>query len=181
MNQRFFKSVLSAASLALALSAITGATHSEANAQAAPTPATASAKPDFNGTWKVNLTKSQFSPAPSPSTQTTILTLSGDDLTIAFDSVDENGKQQYTHALKIGGPEVTFPKTGNQGPLVVLSSQAVWRDSSIIVTDKITYEGGAGWLVSTYTLSPDGKTLTKAFSASIDQGTFNMVAVYDKA
>jgi hypothetical protein len=57
----------------------------------------------------------------------------------------------------------------------------VWHDSSIIVTDKITYEGGAGWLVSTYTLSPDGKTLTKAFSASLDMGNFDMVAVYDKA
>jgi hypothetical protein len=179
MDQRFVKSVISMAFLAIALSAATDAFH--ANAQATPTPAATAAKPDFNGTWKVNLTKSQFSPAPAPSTQTTILTLAGDDLTIAFDSVDENGKQQYTHALKIGGPEVTFPKTGSQGPLVVLSSQAVWRDSSIIVTDKITYEGGAGWIVSTYTLSPDGKTLTKAFSASIDQGTFDMLAVYDKA
>ena len=179
MDQRFVKSVISMAFLAIALSAATGAAH--ANAQAAPTPAATVAKPDFNGTWKVNLTKSQFSPSPAPSTQTTTITLAGDDLTIAFDSVDENGKQQYTHTLKIGGPEVTFPKIGSQGPLVILSSQAVWHDSSIIVTDKITYEGGAGWLVSTYTLSPDGKTLTKAFSASIEQGTFDMTAVYDKA
>jgi hypothetical protein len=178
MTQRFFKSVLSAASLAIALSAITGATH--ANAQAAPAPAATSSKPDFSGTWKVNLTKSQFSPAPAPSAETTTLTLSGDDLTIAFDSSDENGKQKYTHALKIGGPEVTFTTPSSSGPLLILSSKAEWKDNSIIVTDKITYQGGAGWIVSTYTLSPDGKTLTKAFSASIEQGTFDMLAVYDK-
>jgi hypothetical protein len=179
MDQRFVKSVISMAFLAIALAATTGAAH--ADAQVAPTPVASSAKPDFNGTWKVNLTKSQFSPAPAPSTQTTILTLAGDDLTIAFDSIDENGKQQYTHALKIGGPEVTFPKTAGQGPLLILSSQAVWRESSIIVTDKITYEGAAGWIVSTYTLSPDGKILTKAFTATLDMGNFDMVAVYDKA
>jgi hypothetical protein len=178
MNQRFFKSVLSAASLAIALSAVTGATH--ATAQAAPAPAT-SAKPDFNGTWKVNLTKSQFSPAPQPSAETTTLTLSGDDLTIAFDSTDENGKQHFTHAMKMGGPEVTFSTPSSSGPLLILSSKAEWKDSSIVVTDKITYMGGQGWIVSTYTLSPDGKTLTKAFSASIEQGTFDMLAVYDKA
>ena len=137
MNQRFFKSVLSAASLAIALSAVTGATH--ATAQAAPAPAT-SAKPDFNGTWKVNLAKSQYSPAPAPSSETTTLTLAGDDLTIAFDSADENGKQHFTHTLKIGGPEVTFPTAGSQSPLVILSSKAEWKDSSIVVTDKISFK-----------------------------------------
>ena len=180
MNQRFFKSVLSAASLAIALSAITGATH--ADAQAAPAPAATAAKPDFNGTWKVNLAKSQYSPAPAPSSETTTLTLAGDDLTIAFDSNDENGKQHFTHTLKMGGPEVTFTPAGSsQSPLVILSSKAEWKDNSIMVTDKISFQGGGGWLVSVYTLSPDGKTLTKAFTATIDQGTFDMTAVYDKA
>ena len=180
MSQRFFKSVLSAASLAIALSAITGATHADAQA-AAPAPATTAAKPDFNGTWKVNLAKSQYSPAPAPSSETTTLTLAGDDLTIAFDSSDENGKQHFTHTLKMGGPEVTFPTAGSQSPLVILSSKAEWKDNSIMVTDKISFQGGGGWLVSVYTLSPDGKTLTKAFTATVDQGTFDMTAVYDKA
>lgn len=177
MSQRF-ASVISMAFLAIALSAVTGASHATAQATT-PAPA-ATAKPDFNGTWKVNLSKSQFSPAPVPSSETTILTLAGDDLTIAFDSADENGKQHFIHALKIGGPEVTFTPTGTS-PLAILSSKAEWKDNSIIVTDKISYQGGGGWLVSVYTLSPDGKTLTKAFTATIEQGTFDMTAVYDKA
>jgi hypothetical protein len=178
MSQRF-TSVISMAFLAIALSAVTGASH--ANAQIpTPAPTAATAKPDFNGTWKVNLAKSQFSPAPAPSSETTILTLAGDDLTIAFDSTDENGKQHFTHVLKMGGPEVTFTP-GTSNPLQILSSKAEWKDNSIVVTDKISYQGGGGWLVSLYTLSPDGKTLTKAFTASIEQGTFDMTAVYDKA
>ena len=52
--------------------------------------------------------------------------------------------------------------------------------ASLILTQRITYQGGAGTLKSTFTLSPDGKTLTRVMHISVDQGEFDTTSVFDK-
>jgi hypothetical protein len=150
-------------------------------AAAAPSAATA-AKPDLNGTWKFNITKSEMNPAPTPDSQTEVITVVGDTLTVAVTSAGGDGKLKYTYSMKIGSPEAPSPKAEvNESPLSVVSLKAEWKDGSLVVSEKITYQGGPGTLIATYTLSEDGKTLTKVMDASVDQGNFQLKAVYDKA
>jgi hypothetical protein len=64
---------------------------------------TPAGNPDLNGTWKLNAAKSEFSPAPQPSTQTEIISVVGDTITVAFTSAAEDGRQKYSYTLKLGG------------------------------------------------------------------------------
>jgi hypothetical protein len=140
------------------------------------------AKPELNGTWKLNVAKSEFSPAPTPSAQTEVISVAGDTLTVAVTSAGGDGNQKFTYSLKIGGPEVPFPKPElNDSPLAVIALKAEWVDASLVITQKITYQNGPGTLVSTYTLSPDGKVLTKTLNVAITEGFFELKAIYDKA
>ncbi len=108
--------------------------------------------------------------------------MAGDTLTVAVTSAGGDGKQKFTYSLKIGSPETPFPKAEvNETPLSVVSLKAEWKGASLIISENITYEGGPGTLVATYTLSDDGKTLTKVMDASISQGNFQLKAVFDKA
>ena len=177
MHKRFRTSVVT---LVLLFTSLSAPIQAQAPAQQ-PAPAT-TAKPDFTGTWKINLDKSQLSPAPQPSEQTEILTLSGDTITIDYNAKTEEGRQKFVYSLKIGGPETPFPKpTINESSLSTISSKAEWKDNSLVITQKVTYQGGPGILTSTYTVSPDGKTLTKNINAALDVGVFDLIAIYDKA
>jgi hypothetical protein len=168
----------------LPFAGLAGTAFAQAPASTAPAAAApaSSAKPDLNGTWKFNTTKSEMSPAPTPDAQTEVITVAGDTLTVAVTSSGGDGKQKFTYSLKIGAAEVPFPKAEvNESPLSVVSLKAEWKGASLIVSENITYEGGPGTMISTYTLSGDGKTLTKVMDASISQGNFQLKAVYDKA
>ena len=143
---------------------------------------TATGNPDLNGTWKLNTTKSEFSPAPQPSSQTEVISVAGDTITVAFTSAAEDGRQKYTYTLKLGARETPLPKPEvNETALSIVGAKAEWKNAALVVSQTITYQGGPGTIVSTYTLSADGKTLTKTMNVAIDQGNFELKAVYDKA
>jgi hypothetical protein len=166
----------------LPVAGLTGMAFAQAPASAAPAAASTAAKPDLNGTWKFNTTKSEMNPAPTPDAQTEVITVVGDTLTVAVTNTGGDGRQKYTYSVKIGSPEVPFPKAEvNETPLSVVSFKAEWKGASLVVSENITYEGGPGTLIATYTLSDDGKTLTKVMDASIAPGNFQLKAVYDKA
>jgi hypothetical protein len=169
MIQQFRASLLTLALLAPFVSAL---------AQA-PAPA---ARPDFNGTWTIDLARSEFSPAPQPSAQTETITVTADTLTVAFVSQAEDGKQKYIYSLKFDAQDIPFPKPElNETELNMVSAKAAWKDSSIVVLQNITYQNGPGTIEATYTLSPDGKVLTKMLDVSLDVGHFVLKAVYNRA
>lgn len=140
------------------------------------------AKTDLSGSWKIDLSKSDFGPAPPPSAQTETITQTGDDITIVLDSTGDQGTQKYTLTLKAGGPEVPFPATNNNGsPLVIISNKAEWQGAALLVTEKAAYQDNPITLKITYTLSPDGKFLTKNTHISAEMADFDLRAVYNKA
>jgi hypothetical protein len=62
-----------------------------------------------------------------------------------------------------------------------LNSKAEWIGSSLAITQTTSFQGSKGTVISTYTLSEDGKTLSKATHMATDQGAFDSKSVYDKA
>jgi hypothetical protein len=176
---RLVKKTLSVAMLVAGL-AIGG------HAQTAPVnPANAavsSAKPNLSGTWKLNLEKSDFGDMQGPVSETDTLTQAGADLKIAVASETEQGKLNYEYSFKTDGTDTPVP-AGTMpaaSPLQILSSKGEWQDSLLVVTQKITYGEYSLTTKATYTLSADGKTLTKALHVETDNGALDFRSVYEK-
>ncbi|GGG69125.1 hypothetical protein [Edaphobacter dinghuensis] len=154
-------------------------------APTAQAPATAPApavKPDLSGTWTLNLSKSDYDQVPPPQDEILVFSHNGSTFSVATTSDNERGKEVYTLPFTIDGNETPTPKGtfADTATLQFLSTKAEWDGTSLILTQKITYQGGAGTLKSTFTLSADGKTLTRMMHISVDQGEFDTTSVYDK-
>jgi hypothetical protein len=147
----------------------------------APVPA-ATAKPDFTGTWKLNLEKSDYDQVPPPSDETLTFAHNGSTSTIATVSDNERGKEVYTLPFTTDGAETPTPNGvfANTATLQYLSTKGEWKGSSVILTQKILYQDSPGTLRSVLTISPDGKTLTCAMHISVNQGEFDTTSVYEK-
>ena len=51
--------------------------------------------------------------------------------------------------------------------------KAEWNDDALVVTMNALFNKEQVTIKSTYTLSPDGKTLTKAVNVDIDSGIYD--------
>lgn len=149
----------------------------------APAAATAPAvRPDLSGTWTLNLDKSNYDQVPPPQDETLVFSRNGSTYSIATSSDNDRGKEVYTLPFTTDGNETPTPKGtfADTATLQYLSTKGEWEGASLVLTQKITYESGAGSLKSTFTLSADGKTLTRVMHISVEQGDFDTTSVYDK-
>jgi hypothetical protein len=150
---------------------------------AVPVPApVATVKPDLSGTWKLDLTKSDFDQVPPPADETVVFTRTGPAFTIATTSDNERGKEVYTLPFTVDGTDTPTPKGifADTATLQYLSTKGEWQGASLVLTQKIMYQGAPGSLKSTFTLSADGKTLARAMHISVDQGEFDTNSIFEK-
>ena len=157
-------------------------TPAPAPAQAPATAPAPAVRPDLSGTWTLNLSKSNYDQVPPPDDEILVFSRNGSNFSIATTSDNERGKEVYTLPFSTDGSETPTPKGtfADTATLQFLSTKGEWDGASLVLTQKITYQGGAGTLKSVFTLSPDGKTLTRAMHISVDQGEFDTTSVYDK-
>ena len=142
----------------------------------------AQAKPNFAGTWKLNLQKSDQGQM-TPTSETDTITVTADQIKVAIASEREQGAMNYTFAANLDGSATpvaadAFPA---DSPFKLLDSKATWQGSSLVITQTTSFQDTKGTLTSTFTLSDDGKTLTKTTHIVFDQGAFDSKSVYDKA
>lgn len=139
-------------------------------------------KPDLSGTWTLDLAKSDYDQVPPPDDETLVFSHNGPAYSIATTSDNERGKEVYTLPFTTDGNETPTPKGtfSDTATLQYLSTKGEWKGASLVLTQKIIYQSGAGSLKSTFTLSPDGKTLTRMMHISVDQGDFDTTSVYEK-
>jgi hypothetical protein len=155
---------------------LTGAT---ATFQAQTAPA---AKPDFSGNWKLNVAKSDFGQVPPPSSETNVVTQTQDDFKVAITQAGQVGDQNYTLTFKVGGAETPMAAEAfaANSEFRILSSKAEWKGPLLIVTQKAMYQGGPLEISSRWSLSDDGKVITKITSFSLSQGDYTTTTVYEK-
>lgn len=151
----------------------------------APAPASAQAiavHPNFTGTWSLDLAKSNYDQVPPPVNETLAFTQTDSHFTVTVTSDSDRGKENYTLPFSADGTDTPTPNDtfADTATLRILSSKGEWQGSSLIFTEKITYQGSAGTLKSTFTLSPDGKTLNRTMHISVDQGEFDTTSVYER-
>jgi hypothetical protein len=139
------------------------------------------AKPNFAGTWKLNLQKSDLGQM-APDSETYTVAQTADQIKITIASTGQF-PINYTFAAKLDGTDTpiaadAFPA---DSPFRILTSKAVWQGASLVITQTTSFQDSKGVLTSTFTLSDDGKTLTRATHIAFDQGVFDTKSVYDKA
>jgi len=148
---------------------------------AAPATATATtgaggARPNYSGTWKLNIEKSDFGPLPPDSSRTDIIEQgdAGVKQTVSEDGAQ--GKQDYVLNFPTDGKEVT----NNAGGLEVKNA-AVWTGPSLVVDTKLSVQGTDVAVKATWVLSPDGKTLTQSNHISAGAlGEFDQKYIFEK-
>jgi hypothetical protein len=116
---------------------------------------TAQAKPNFSGTWKANIAKSDFGAIPAPDSRTDKILHEDPDLK---DTMTVNGQMgESTAELKYStdGKETTNTVRGNE-----IKSTAKWDGDELTIAGKGSFNGADLTLNDRWSLSADGKTLT---------------------
>jgi len=137
--------------------------------------ATAGAHPNFSGTWKLNVSKSDFGPIPGPDSETDIIDQTEPTINMAVDRKGPQGDQNYKLALMINGQEETH-KLGDQE----VKTTASWDGPALMVLTKLMFQDNEILIKSAYTLGADGKTVNVAAHFSSPMGEADQKLVYDK-
>lgn len=124
----------------------------------------AQAHPDFSGTWKLNLDKSDYGDLQGPETRIDIIEQHADHVSDRVTAEGRHRKQQYTMLFATDGSETLLPPETKMGSVTILSVSAKWRGETLVVTQKLRFQGAPLVATSSYTLSADGKALSMALA-----------------
>ena len=138
--------------------------------------------PDFSGTWKINLIKSD---APPPGRGGQQMDMSNLMLTItqtaeAFTIVQSGMGPERTSTYFLDGRESTNP--GMRGG--DMKTTSTWDGAKLVTEGKATMEGQQGPMTMTWheerTLSDDGKTMNVSTTTDTPMGKRTMKRVFEK-
>ena len=143
------KSLLFSLSLGLAVSLVAWGAPSWAQNSIPP------AKPNFTGTWKLNVAKSDFGPSPKLKSRVDKLEHREASLRMTSTRVTEDGDEDTINLnLTIGDQESTNTLHGAE-----MKTKVKWEGAVLLLDSTVKAEGGAVNLKDKWTLSADGKTL----------------------
>ena len=92
-------------------------------------------KPDFSGTWKLNIAKSEFGDLAAPASRTDVITHKDPSLWVNVTAETGDGKQQYTANYTTDGTEAL----NKIGPRDVKTT-VKWADHNLVFSSKLVYE-----------------------------------------
>jgi hypothetical protein len=132
-------------------------------------------KPDFSGTWKLNVAKSDFGMLGGPTSRTDIIVHKDPSLSNSVTADSAQGKQQYTVSFTTDGKEAVN-KMGERE----IKSTLKWVGSNLVISSKFVYNEMDVTSEATWVLSPDGKTLTVSTHFISSMGEADQKSVYEK-
>jgi hypothetical protein len=136
----------------------------------------AQTQPNFSGTWKLNVSKSDFGPLPGPESRGDVIEHSEGGLKDKVSASTQQGKLDYTLTFKTDGTE-TVNKVGDREVKV----SAKWDGPALAVSTKLSINDMELVFKANWTLSSDGATLTQAVHVSSPMGEADQKMVYDKS
>ena len=131
--------------------------------------------PDLSGTWKMNLAKSDFGALPGPESRVDVITHKEPSLTDDVTAEGPQGKQHYIVKYTTDGKEVT-----NQINDREVHSTLKWEGNVLKISSKFQYNDSDVDANLTWTLSPDGKTLTIAVHYASAMGETDQKIIMEK-
>jgi hypothetical protein len=133
------------------------------------------AKPNFSGTWKLNVGKSDFGQMPPP-----------DSRTDTIDHKDPVVKESTSMSTGQGDMQwdITYTTDGKDSKNTVMGSEmtsnAHWEGRTLVVDSKANFGGNDMTIHGTVVLSDDGKTLTRQAHIVGPMGEGDQKMVFDK-
>jgi len=130
-------------------------------------------RPDFSGTWKMNVAKSDFGALPAPEGGSLKIEHKDPSLKLISTTTGASGERTFEISLTTDGAECTN-FVGN----IEIKSVAKWDAETLLVEHKAA--GGEVVVKDKWTLSPDGKVLTLVRQWSGSQGETTQTLVHEK-
>lgn len=113
-------------------------------------------KPNFSGSWKMDLKKSDFGDVPGPDSFTRKIEHTEPTIIMTDEQKSPLGEEKAVRKYTTDGKEMTYQWTGAD-----VTSSVHWEGNTLVSVGKLN-AGGADIVVNgTMTLSADGKTLSE--------------------
>jgi hypothetical protein len=135
----------------------------------------AQAKPDFSGTWKVNLSKSDFGSGPAPESRTDKISYEDPNLKDTITQSLRGRETTYDMNYATDGKETTNTVRGTE-----VKSIARWQGDELVVDTKGSIGGRPLTFNDRWSLASDGKTLTLQRHLVSPMGETDQKIVFDK-
>jgi len=134
------------------------------------------AAPDLTGSWKLNLTKSDFGQFPPPSSMSAKVTHADPKLTVALKMASENGDLDLSSNYTTDGKECVNQGFGGSDTKTVAS----WQGETLHMQTKGAFGDVAYTMTDKWTLSADGKILTIQRNFSSSMGEVDQKLILEK-
>ena len=141
----------------------------------APAVAASGAKPNYSGTWKLNVAKSDFGPIPGPDTRTDVIEHNDPMLKVSTSQDGAQGKQEYTLNMTTDGKEAINKPGGLE-----VKSIGGWEANNLVINVKLKFQDNDVEAKTTWLLSEDGKTMTQNQHLTTAMGELDQKMVFEK-
>lgn len=121
-------------------------------------------RPDFSGTWKLNLAKSDYGDLQGPESRTDVIEQHDNRISESVTAEGRHRRQQYALSFATDGSETALPPDTRMGVVTILTVSAHWRENILAVTQHLKFQGATLVATDAYLLSDDGNTLTMILS-----------------
>ena len=135
----------------------------------------AQSKPNFSGTWKLNVEKSDFGVLPPSNSRTDVIDHQEPNLKDSVSDDGAQGQQNYTLSMTTDGKEAVNKPGG-----LDMKSTAAWAANSLVVNAKLQFQGSDVVIKTTWALSDDGKMLTENVHLESPMGETDQKMVFEK-
>ena len=133
--------------------------------------------PDLSGTWNLDIAKSNFGQGQPPASEVDTITENGNSMSVATaQKGGMMGDVNTTETFTTDGQPSSWKGMADSQ----VSGTANWDGDKLVVDAKTSFQGSDVKLKETYSLSADGKTLTKSLHAETGMGNFDSTSIYDK-
>jgi hypothetical protein len=137
------------------------------------------AKPDFSGTWTLDIAKSDFGPAPPP--ESMVLVVEHKEPAIKVKSTQRSAMGEIVNERNLttdGKSNSNKIRTGDIDQVIVSTSK--WDGRKVVTSYTFDIQGNAVGVVESWDVSTDGKVLTVARDINMGGEGFAVVAVFNK-
>ena len=135
----------------------------------------AQAKSDFSGTWKANIAKSDFGPAPPPDSIVEKIVHQDPSLKLKFAQTGGTGDVTSDMVYTTDGKECVNHLGDNE-----FKTTLKWDGDDLVADTTGSFDGTDFTAKDRWALSDGGKTMTVERHISIADGDFDMKLVFEK-
>jgi len=135
----------------------------------------AQAKSDFTGTWKVNVAKSDFGPAPTPDSVVETIVHQEPTVKVKYVQVGGTGDVSSDMEYTTDGKESVNHLGDNE-----FKTKLRWEGDDLVGETQGSFDGNDFTAKDRWSLSADGKIMTVVRQVSADGADFEMKMVFEK-